>query len=323
MNLQLEEFYEHLNEAVITTNDFEDGTKFRKKEKVKEFAYCGLNPMYRHYLSFDLDFIGAALKYEESNLPPPTIITINKANAHCHYLYKLKTPVAYHQSSRSKPQDYFKAIEDAMTKSLDADQAFNHTITKNPLHEKWRVLTNPVAYDLNDFQEYLDISKRKTLTVPSSKNNQKGYLGRNDELFEYLRKWAYPIVREFISEKSWSDAVHAQACEYNATFAQGLPHKEVRNTANSIAKWTWKNRFNFMQRTKVLEFTNETPHERMSQGAKYTNEIRTQKTLKLIRESIIHLNQTGIPITPISVQVHSGLNIKTVRKYLKSAQKNT
>ena len=45
MNKQLEDFYTHLNEAVITTNDFEEGTKFRKREKVKQFAYCGLNPM--------------------------------------------------------------------------------------------------------------------------------------------------------------------------------------------------------------------------------------------------------------------------------------
>ena len=37
MNEILHDFYNHLNEAVITTNDFEDGTKFRKR------AYCGLN----------------------------------------------------------------------------------------------------------------------------------------------------------------------------------------------------------------------------------------------------------------------------------------
>ena len=45
MNLQLEEFFNHLNEAVITTNDFSEGTRYRKREKVAEFTYCGLNPV--------------------------------------------------------------------------------------------------------------------------------------------------------------------------------------------------------------------------------------------------------------------------------------
>ena len=43
MNQQLANFYDHLNTAVITTNDFQEGTLFRKREKVSQFAYCGLN----------------------------------------------------------------------------------------------------------------------------------------------------------------------------------------------------------------------------------------------------------------------------------------
>ena len=94
MNQILQDFYNHLNVAVITTNDFEDGTKFRKREKVGDFAYCGLNQMYRHYLSFDIDEPGSAFRYEAVGLPPPTITTVNPVNAHCHYLYKLNTPVS-------------------------------------------------------------------------------------------------------------------------------------------------------------------------------------------------------------------------------------
>ncbi|MGV0958454.1 MAG: hypothetical protein ACOYB1_01360 [Limnohabitans sp.] len=50
MNQQLTNFYDHLNTSVITTNDFAEGTLFRKREKVNQFAYCGLNPVYRKYL---------------------------------------------------------------------------------------------------------------------------------------------------------------------------------------------------------------------------------------------------------------------------------
>jgi hypothetical protein len=89
MNQILQDFYDHLNEAVITTNDFEDGTKYRKREKVADFAYCGLNQMYRHYLSFDIDQPGSAFRYEAVGvgLPPPTITTVNPVNAHCHLAF--------------------------------------------------------------------------------------------------------------------------------------------------------------------------------------------------------------------------------------------
>ena len=70
MNQQLANFYDHLNTAVITTNDFQEGTLFRKREKVSQFAYCGLNPVYRKYLSFDLDYPQAGRKFEELKIPP-------------------------------------------------------------------------------------------------------------------------------------------------------------------------------------------------------------------------------------------------------------
>ena len=142
MEQQLEQFYAHLNEAVITTNDFAQGTKFRKREYVDQYSYCGLNQKYKRYLSFDLDIRGSAHRFEDINLPTPTIITINPVNAHCHYLYHLKTPVAYHRNSRSAPQDFFEAVQKEMEIRLRADQAYNHTITKNPLHPRWRTLTS-------------------------------------------------------------------------------------------------------------------------------------------------------------------------------------
>ena len=58
MNQQLQNFYTHLNEAVTTTKDFSEGTRFRKRGKVTQFNYCGLNPMYRAYVSLDLDHPG-------------------------------------------------------------------------------------------------------------------------------------------------------------------------------------------------------------------------------------------------------------------------
>lgn len=312
MNQQLEDFYSHLNKAVITTNDFEEGTKYRKREKVKQFAYCGLNPMYRKYLSFDLDEQGSAFKFEDANLPTPTIITINPINKHCHYLYHLKTAVAYHDSSRSKPQQYFEAVQDAMTNHLGADKAFSHTITKNPLHTKWQVITNNASYDLGDFLEYIDISKP---ILGMGLVEKMDCRGRNDLLFHTLRLWGYRSVHKFISEASWREEAQNKAQEINISFADPLPYKEVVNTANATSKWIWKNRNNLGGREKVLSFTNETPQERMSKGAEYTNALRSKKAIRTIQQAVNSLLTSGLSITQQSVQIRCGLNIKTVRKY--------
>ncbi|MDA8092438.1 MAG: replication initiation protein [Betaproteobacteria bacterium] len=311
MNLQLEQFYEHLNEAVITTNDFNDGTLFRKRAKVDQFAYCGLNPVYRSYLSFDIDHKGSAFQFDERNLPPPTIITVNPENSHCHYLYHLKTPVAYHDNSRSKPQEYFEAVQDALTERLDADRAFSHTLTKNPLNKRWRVLTFPTSYDLGDFLEYIELPKH--VVKLSGKVEIRG---RNDHLFHTLRYWSYTAVHRHHDVDGWHASVLAEATSINATFDIPLPYSEIRNTAKSVAGWVWKNRDNLGSRVKILEFTDESAKERMRLGAQYTNAKRTENAIEQLRAAHQRLIQRGENPTPLRLAAESGLNIKTIRKYL-------
>lgn len=313
MNPILQDFYTHLNEAVVTTNDFEEGTKFRKREKVRDFAYCGLNPMYRHYLSFDLDKPASAFRYEAVGLPPPTIVTINPVNTHCHYLYQLKTPVAYHEGSRSSPQDFFEGIQDAMTQTLGADPAFTHQLTKNPLHERWRVITTPAQYDLSVLGEYLPA---KSLSIPVGKVEEQAIRGRNDQLFHTLRFWAYQAVHRFSTPEGWQQGIQAKAAEINAAFAKPLPAKEVHDSAKACGRWVWKHRHSLGHKSKVLSFTNESAHERMSQGAHYTNALRSQKAIHALQQAAAGLRSSGRLVTPLALQEASGLNIKTVRKYL-------
>jgi Replicase family/Primase C terminal 1 (PriCT-1) len=313
MNQILQDFYDHLNESVVTTNDFEYGTRFRKREKVGDFAYCGLNQMYRHYLSFDIDQPDSAFFYQDVGLPPPTIITVNPVNSHCHYLYKLNTPVAFHDGGRSSPQDFFKGIERAMTDCLVADLAYNHVITKNPLHSRWHVITNPASYDLSVIGEYLP---DKPTTHPHRKGTDQDIRGRNDKLFHTMRHWAYRAVQQFTGEEIWLQAIQFKATEINAGFADPLPYKEVQHSAKACGRWAWKNRHKFGSRPKVLNFTTETPQERMSKGAEYTNAIRAEKAIQTLQNTAVALRSSGTLVTPLALQAASGLNIKTVRKYM-------
>jgi hypothetical protein len=315
MEQALHDFYTHLNEAVVTTNDFSEGTKFRKREKVDQFAYCGLNPMYRSYLSFDLDMPGSAFRFEEVNLPPPTIITINPDNTHCHMLYRLVTPVAYTKNARSGPQDYFEAIQREMEHRLGADIAYNHTITKNPLHPRWKVITHPAAkYHLGDFLEWIDLP-RKSFGTPTT----QVYKGRNHQLFDTLLRWSYSAVHVYENEERWYAAVLAKAEEINAaTFGQPLGFSEIKATARSTAKRVWKRRHEpNHSRPRVLTFTDESSSERMRQGAAYTNTLRREKSLQTLQEAFNALRaKQGDQISVRQLVEHTGMNIKTVRKYL-------
>ncbi|WP_176058687.1 replication initiation protein [Paraburkholderia sp. BCC1876] len=317
MNQQLEDFYNHLNDAVVTTNDFAEGTKFRKREKVDQFAYCGLNPVYRAYLSFDLDSPASAFRFEDANLPVPTIITVNRTNGHCHMLYRLNTPVAYHRNSRSAPQDYFEAIQSEMESRLSADLAFNHTLTKNPLHPVWEVITFPTSYDLPDFSEWIDLPKRSTVhSLPGNLIIQ----GRNDELFHTLRLWAYSAVRQHGDIDAWYRSALAQAEEINGHFDRPLPVSEIRATTRSVAKWHWKNRNSVDSRRHVLTFTDETAVERMRQGADHTNAVRRRKSLDTLVNAANELYPVyGNELSRRLLVEHTGMNVKTVSKYFQEA----
>lgn len=314
MNQQLEEFFTHLNEAVITTNDFAEGTRYRKREKVAQFAYCGLNPVYRSYLSFDLDYPGAGRKFEELHIPAPSIVTTNRANGHCHYLYRLITPVAFHGGGRSKPQNFFEAIEQEMTLQLKADPAFTHTLTKNPLHERWIVESFSGRYHLSDFTEYFDLPSRKiTPALPETCSVR----GRNDELFHTLRYWAYKAVQAGASEEALFQSALRQATLINATFSKPLDFAEIKHTAKATSRWVWKHRHELNTRTKVLNFTTETATERMQAGASFTNEKRREKSLTIVRAACAELLPIyGSELTPRILAIHTQLNIKTIRKYL-------
>lgn len=314
MNPQLADFAAHLNEAVQTTNDFElQGTKYRKREYVRDYAWCGLNVVYRAYIGFDLDFPKAAYRFEDVMMPVPTIITTNRSNGRCHYLYRLRTPVAYHSNSRRKPQDYYEAIRHEMGRFFPADRSWNNVMTKNPLSDRWLVQTYPTAYDLSDFCEYIDLPVNAAARCPPLSRGE----GRNNALFETLRFWAYAAVRKCSSAEDLHESLEDRAALINATFYEPLPMKEVAHTVRCMARYVWKNKDRLPSRSRVLQFSTESATERMKAGAVYTNQKRCEKTLQMLQAAVKELAPVyGRELGTKALVRHTGLNVKTVRKYM-------
>ena len=95
----------------------------------------------------------------------------------------------------------------------------------------------PTLYDLAGLESWLDLSqysdKRKRLPDYG--------LGRNCNLFDRLRRWAYRAIRQgWPDSDRWYAAVLERARGYN-TFDNVLNDNEVKTIARSVAKYTYRN----------------------------------------------------------------------------------
>jgi len=134
-----------------------------------------------------------------------------------------------------EPLRYAAAVEAALREKLGADEGYAGLICKNPLHNHWIVqVWETRSYTLDWLSDYLDLSPY------NARRRIPDYgLGRNCNLFEKTRIWAYKAIRQGWPEfEQWKAAVLERALAYNAQFEAPLPVAEVKATAKSIAKWT-------------------------------------------------------------------------------------
>ena len=192
------------------------------------------------WLAYDLDSETARFDWSDKNCPPPNILALNPDNGHGHLLYGLKAPVHDYAEARDKPRRYLSAIDVALTAELGADPAYTKLLCKNPLNERWDVLfPRALLYDLDELAGWLDLDKYKDRR---RRLPDVGY-GRNDTLFNSLRRWAYSQRRNqrFLNEEMFRDVILNHGLVINSDFQTPLPHNEVRHTAKSVSRWTWRN----------------------------------------------------------------------------------
>jgi len=314
-------FINSLPNYIRATDNFEYGTQIYRKENAIKKKFVSLNRLYKSFIVIDIDRPNATYIFEDKNLPVPTIITINPINGHCHYLYELRTPVIYTENARRRPQSFCEAIDCSLTKALGGDPAYIGRITKNPLNPSWKVLQHHVKYDLNDFQEYIDIRSLKEVRTVFGE-------GRNCTLFDTTRHWAYDQVRFHSLYFPFMNEVESKASELNrslfGSYEQGfLGYKEVFHIAKSIGNWTWRHRHTIGDKCKrgvmASQFEPNTPLVvKQMLSAERTNEVRTISVKEKILQSANILKSKGTPITQQSVAIHSGVSIRAVQNHWKT-----
>ena len=196
------------------------------------------HPNSKLWLLYDIDRpIGLETIRDELNLPEPTFFVQNRQNNHAHLYYGLHNAVHLNRESSQKAIRFAGAVDVALATSLDADAAYVGLVAKNPLNDHWRTYNTNLAYDLEDLSEFVDLSPYQD----ARKKIDAVGLGRNVQLFDTLRRWAYRAIRQGWPEfEQWHTATLTRAQGINAGFAAPLPINEVVATAKSVAKWVFE-----------------------------------------------------------------------------------
>ncbi|EFP67096.1 MULTISPECIES: replication initiation protein [Ralstonia] len=311
----IEDFVVSLPDKVRSTDSFEEGTKFRSKNSALGFRYIEHNQIYRKYIVIDVDKEKSAYLWEDLGLPPPTIITVNPATTHSHYLWELKTPVIFTEAGRSHPKRFYENVDTALTLAIPgADPAYVGKFTRNPLHTYWCTIIHKVSYDLADFGEYVDLTPaRKRIDLAWNIE------GRNSTLFDTVRLWAYMAVKMNRSYSDFFEQVIFKAHEVNQEFFDlpggMLPAKEVLSTARSIADWTWRHKGDYFKNRGVMDLPEGMLlQEKQREGATYSHEKRTQKVEEKIKLAIHRAKQAGRSFTMVQLEKF-GLSRSTQSKH--------
>ncbi|MGW4125763.1 replication initiation protein [Nocardia sp. NPDC004711] len=187
-----------------------------------------------------------------AGLPPPSYIALNPITNDGHIVYALAEPVTLTNVARRAPVNLLARIEAALNDVLAGDPAYGLRMTKNPMHQAHLTFNGPeyAVYGLRDLAGPLDtlgaLPKFNT-PLERRKKLETTDVGRNVDLFELHRKWAYRRVRDYQHYKDWL-RISADHCwdrnmdTIGPAYSKGpmLPG-ETNQLSRSVARWTWLN----------------------------------------------------------------------------------
>lgn len=295
------------------TDDLRTGLRFLPVENLLTLALVQHNM--KHSLGslvFDLDSETSLIDLEDRECPPPNIVAINPDNGHSHVFYMLEAPVHNYDGASKKALRWMAAIDLALTKKLGADPGYSKLISKNPINERWITFFPRVdLYDLQELADWVDPEILKHYNDLRRKLPGVGF-GRNCRMFEDLRFWAYRERRKeqlYLSQGMFYEACLWRGLAINKDFTPPLPHSEVRSTARSVAKWTWRN----MSYQGFREWA-----KRRSLAAARE---RTAKSLEL-RQQILEAKEQCPDLNQSDLAVLIGVSRQTINKHLRQAQED-
>lgn len=229
------------------------GSTYRETKRnaiLKDYPYIQLNPSNRcSVLVFDCDTDIGMLDW--SQIPSPNLIIRHKdadKSYKTHLFYVLENGVPLSDMQTEKQETLFYIVKKALTTMLKADTSYSGLLAKNPFSYSWIAVTcNNEPYTLKELRQWIDDDTANDILDSKRIENNAQFreafavAGRNCNVFEHLRLWAYANIHLYHDrgEESFHAACYEHACMIN-DFASPLPTNEIKNISKSVARWTWK-----------------------------------------------------------------------------------
>lgn len=118
--------------------------------------------------TYDVDRDTARFDWDDLSCAPPNIVALSRQTGHAHYLYGIDPAVHAYSGANAAPLRYLGSIDVAMTEELGADRGYSKLLAKNPLHNRWDVLTPP------GLSSTTSMSSRRGSTSSSTATNADG-----------------------------------------------------------------------------------------------------------------------------------------------------
>ena len=225
-----------------------------------------------------------------AGLPQPSYVALNPLTRSGHIVYVLDKPVVMTDAARRAPVNLLGRIEAGLNDVLAGDVAYGCRTTKNPRHADHLTLWGPdyAVYRLKDLAGPLDKlgalpkfrttkERRKALATTDS--------GRNIDLFDLTRRWAYRRRGDYDQQSHWLQVVQDYAWDRNIDLIGPAYDKgpmlvgEVNQLGRSVATWTWRNihhTFSEIQAIRGRRGGLKTSREELSRRGKIITEARRE-----------------------------------------------
>jgi len=317
----IQDFLRDLPHRPYCSNNLFRGLNIKPISEAIKKKYIQINPpSLIYYLVFNLNHSHAALAAQNANIPEPTFSIIDNTGSG-QLAYRLTLPICISEKGKKHPIEYLAAIQDMYIKALGADISYDGLMINNPLNPNFKCLVGKgKSYTLNELAKHVDLTVLKRSKWRHKKQEERGYLGKNVDLFDTLRFWAYDRVHHAKKAlfSTWLEQVTTEAIRINSGHLS-VCKNEVKWVSQRVARWTWDEytgigsgcrRGRDNPKNNIL-----TPlTDKQTVAAHETNIQRKEKTTVLIEAAIKLLKENNIKITQKSVAQGSGLSLSTIKR---------
>jgi len=273
---------------------------------------------YKNYIILDIDHEDIYY-YLNTNLPTPNFILKNKNRKGAHLFYVLDRTISHEYFT-----DLWRQVQKSFSIQANADtqnKGFIGKNIRNTLDFEYIELETQ-AYNILDLFQYVDKSHKHIKTSQNLVVNKQKQLinteSRNVDIFNTLRLIAYQEIKKSTNERDFKLIVSSQASKINSEYIYPLELNELNNIAESVIKYCIKNKIKikkYKQKKKMDIDVNLQLKEKQKLAAKYTADVKNNKTELKIKVALIEMKKQQLKINISTVSNFTKMSRITIRKY--------